>query len=81
MGGAAVERDLLDAAVSGQKDGAARRLIHAARLHADKAVLHQIEPADAVPPAQRIQLRESSAGDIFLPSIAIGSPRTNSTVT
>src|SRR5262249_34202777 len=48
MAGAAVERDLLDAAMRGIEDGAARSLVHAARLHADKAVLHEIKPADAV---------------------------------
>ncbi len=34
------------------QDGAARGLIDAAGLHADKAVLHHIQTADAVGPAQ-----------------------------
>src|SRR5439155_6266046 len=45
---ATVERDLLDAAMRRDQDGAAGRLVHAARLHADEAVLNEIEPADAM---------------------------------
>ena len=37
------------------EDGAARRLVDAARLHADEAVLHQIEPADAVGAAELVE--------------------------
>ena len=46
------------AAMRRQQDRAARRLVHAARLHADEAVLHQIEPADAVGLAQLVQPRQ-----------------------
>ena len=42
----------------GEQDGAARRLVHAARLHADEAVLDQIEPADAVALAELVELRQ-----------------------
>src|ERR1700679_176994 len=55
MGGAAVERDALDAAMGGVEDGAAGRLIDAARLHADEAVLDEIDPADAVLAAQHVE--------------------------
>src|SRR5262249_56761258 len=58
MGGAAVERDALDAAMGGVQDGAARRLIDAAALHADEAVLDQIEPADAVGLAEFVEPRQ-----------------------
>src|SRR5271165_2462877 len=40
----AIERDALDATVGGEQDRPARRLVHPAGLHADEAVLHQIEP-------------------------------------
>src|SRR5438067_7192589 len=36
--GAAVECDLLDAAVRGEQDRAARRLVHAARFHSDETI-------------------------------------------
>src|SRR3546814_21042420 len=39
-------------------DGAARRLIHAARLHAHEAVFDQIEPADAVLAAEIVEPRQ-----------------------
>ena len=55
MHGPAVEGDRLDAAVGGQQDGAAGGLIDAARLHADEAVLDQIETADAVVVAVLVQ--------------------------
>ena len=48
VGSTAVERDALDRAVRGEQDGAARGLVDAAALHADEAVLDQVEPADAV---------------------------------
>ena len=59
---AAIERDLLDAAMGGEQDGAAGRLIHAARLHADKAVLNQIEPPDAVGMTELVELGEQGRG-------------------
>src|SRR5205807_8272853 len=58
MRGAAVERDLLDAAVRRQQDRAAGRLVHPARLHADETVLDQIEPPDAVRPTQLVEARQ-----------------------
>src|SRR6516164_2374579 len=54
---AAVERDALDAAMGGIKDGTARRLVDAARLHADETVLDEIDAADAVRLAERVELR------------------------
>ena len=38
-----------------QQDRAARRLVDAARLHADEAVLDQVEPADAVVVAELVE--------------------------
>src|SRR5471030_605488 len=58
MARAAIERDRLDAAMRGMQDRAARRLIDAATLHADEAVLHQVEAADAVGLAQLIEFGE-----------------------
>ena len=52
----------LDAAMCGNEDGAARRLVHAARLHADEAVLHQVEPADAVRTPERVELGQQISG-------------------
>ena len=52
---AAVERDRFDAAMGGEQDGAAGRLVDAARLHADEAVLDQVEPADAVVVAELVE--------------------------
>src|SRR6185437_15539647 len=58
MRGVAVERDAFDAAMRGMEDGAARRLVNAARLHADEAVLDQIEPADAMLAAELVEPRQ-----------------------
>ena len=58
MRGAAIQRDALDAAMRGQQHRAARRLIDAARLHADIAPLDQIEPPHAVAPADGVQRRQ-----------------------
>ena len=52
----------LDCPVRGQQDGAARRLVHAARLHADEAVLHQVDAADAVVAAELVELGEQRGG-------------------
>ena len=60
VGGAPVEHDALEPAPGRQQQRAAGRLVDAARLHADKAVLHQVEPPDAVPagdPVERLQQR------------------------
>ncbi len=79
MRGLAVERERFDGAMRDVQDGAARRLIDAARLHADETVLDQIEPADAIVLAERrLSAVRSVAGDIALPSIATGSPFRNS---
>ena len=51
----AIQRDRLDGAVRLQHDGAAGSFVAAARLHADVAVLHQVEAADAVLAAQLVQ--------------------------
>ncbi|MND97227.1 hypothetical protein D3C80_895430 [compost metagenome] len=53
--GAAVQGDGLDAAVGGQQDRAAGGLIDAARLHADEAVLDQVQTTDAVVVAVLVQ--------------------------
>src|SRR5947208_9468026 len=52
---AAVEAEALDAAMSREQDRAARSLVDAARFHADKAVLDEIEPADAMLAAELIE--------------------------
>src|SRR5438132_4629588 len=56
----AIERDLLDAAMGREQDGAARRLVQAARFHADVAVLHEIEPADAVLAPELVETRQQA---------------------
>src|SRR5207248_2845257 len=52
---AAVEAEALDAAMRRQQDRAARRLVNAARFHTDKAVLDEIEAADAMLAAELIE--------------------------
>src|SRR3546814_20542795 len=52
---AAVERDAFDAAMRARIDFAARRFIHAARLHAAEAVLDEVEAADAMLAAEVVQ--------------------------
>ena len=54
----AVERERLDRAVRDMQDGAAGRLVDAARLHADEAVLDQIDAADAVVAAELVEPRQ-----------------------
>ena len=67
----AIERDGLDAAVGLQQDGAARRLVAAARLHPDIAVLDEVEAADAVLAAELVELREHFRRDSSsVPSMA-----------
>src|SRR5208282_800870 len=58
MRGTAVEGQALDPAMRRLQDGAARGLVDAARLHADKAVLDKIEPADPMLPADLVQPRQ-----------------------
>jgi hypothetical protein len=60
VGDFAVEGDRLDGAVGAQQDGAARGFVAAARLHADVAVLDQVEAADAVLAAQLVEPASSS---------------------
>src|SRR5947207_11839969 len=52
---AAVEAEALDATMRRQQDRATRSLVDAARLHADKAVLDEIEAADAMLAAELIE--------------------------
>ena len=53
MGDLAVEGERLDGAVGVIEQRATRRLVDAAALHADEAVLDDVDPADAVPAAHR----------------------------
>ena len=55
---AAVERRLLDAAVRHQQDRPARRLVYAARLHADEPVFQKVQPPDAVFFSVSVQRRQ-----------------------
>ena len=48
--------------MGGEQDRAAGRFVHAARLHADIAVLDQIEPADAVVVAELVERGEQRRG-------------------
>ena len=43
--------------VRGVEQGAARRLVDAARLHADHAILDEVDDADAVRAADRVERR------------------------
>src|SRR3546814_2478944 len=45
-----------------EQNGAARRVIHAARLHADEAILDQIESSDGVPLAITVQCFQQRCG-------------------
>ncbi len=60
--GPAVERDGFHAPVGGEQDRAAGGLVDAARLHADEAVLHQVQAADAVVVAELVQLGQQGGG-------------------
>ena len=62
MGGALVERGLFDAAMRRQQDGAAGRLIDAARLHADKAIFQEVQPSDAMLLAIGVERGEQRGG-------------------
>ena len=48
------------------KDGAARRLVDAVVLHADETVLHDVEDADAVRAAERVELFDDGGDLHFL---------------
>ena len=78
--GAAVERDRLDAPVGEEQDGAAGGLVDAAALHADEAVLDEVEAADAVVRPSSLSLASSAAGASLSPSMATGSPFSKSMV-
>ena len=62
MRGAPVERDAFDAAVRAGIDLAARGFVHPAALHADEAVLDEIEAADAMLAAKLIERGEQRGG-------------------
>ena len=55
---AAIERDLLDAAMRLEEDRAARGFVDPARFHADETPLHKIEPADPVFAAKLVEPRQ-----------------------
>ena len=57
-----VEAERLEHAVRLVEDRAARRLVHAAALHADKPVLHDVEDADAVGAADGVELEDDVLG-------------------
>ena len=65
MGDFAVQCDGLDGSVCLEHDGAAGGFVAAARLHADVAVLHQVETADAVLAAEFIQFGQDLCGRKF----------------
>src|SRR5262249_8674628 len=62
VGCAAIERDGFDPTVRGEQDGAAGGLVHAARLHADEAILDEIESPDAVSTSERVEVGEHLRG-------------------
>ena len=62
MRGAAIERELLDATMRDRVDGAAGRLVHAARFHADEAVFDEVEAADPVLAAELVERGEQRGG-------------------
>ena len=57
-----VHGDHLELLVGKVQDGAARRLVHAAVLHADEAVLHDVDDADAVRAADGVELLDDLRG-------------------
>ena len=70
----AVERERLDRPVRHIEDGAARRLVDAARLHADKRFsTRSTRPMPLSRPSSLSRV-SSAAGDSALPSIETGSP-------
>ena len=58
MSDLAIERDRLDRSVGPQHDGAARGLVGATTLHADEAVLDDVETTDAVLTAETVEFGE-----------------------
>src|SRR5205823_2797120 len=63
---ATVERDALYATMRGEQDRTTGRLVDPARLHADEAVLDQVEAADAIVVAELVELRQQRGGRQFL---------------
>src|SRR5690606_24300535 len=55
---AAIQRDAFDTAMGHRVDRAARSFVHTAALHADEAVLNQIEPANTMLAAKIVQRGE-----------------------
>src|SRR5688572_3957225 len=62
VGSLTVKGQAFNGAVGGVKYGSARRLVDAARLHADKAILNKIYPANAVVTAKIVQGGEERRG-------------------
>src|SRR5437762_2524760 len=58
MVGVPLQAEMLQRLVRLVEDRAAGRLVGAARLHADEAVLHELRLPDRVPPAPRVQPRD-----------------------
>jgi hypothetical protein len=52
----AIEHELLELGVRGVEQRAARRLVHTTRLHADHAILDEVDAADAMLAADGVEL-------------------------
>src|SRR3546814_15509105 len=76
---AAIERDAFDTAMRPRIDFAAGRFIHPARLHADEAVLDEVETPDAMLAAKVVERRQQSGGRQRLPvqPSAVAAPETD----
>ena len=57
----AVDRERLHGAMRVMEDRPARRLVNATRLHADKAVLHQVDAANTIVVAKLVELRQQGS--------------------
>src|SRR5207253_1362655 len=77
----AVEGERFERFERGDEHRAARRLVHAARLDADQAILDQVDAADAVPPPILLTVSIKAAGESSWPLTATGTPLSNSIVT
>ena len=64
--GVLVDGDHLQHLVGPVENGAAGGLVHAAVLHAHQPVLHDVQQADAVGPAQFVELADDVAGLLLL---------------
>ena len=77
-----VHRQLLDAHQRVVQDRHARRLVHAAALHAHEPVLHHVDAADPVAAADLVELLAPSAnGASRWPLTLTGTPASKPTVT